>query len=109
VDDRPPLDCELSGAFGQAVEGDVLALKQARVAECDAMPVGCVNTISLQKGQVRTADEFTHPTRSDVQNDPRVPVAYLLAEGEVVARDRLDERPRVAEVSTDSRLEPLPS
>jgi hypothetical protein len=24
--------------------------------------VGCVNTISLQIGQVRIADEFTHPT-----------------------------------------------
>ena len=27
------------------------------------MPVGCVNTISLQTGQIRTADEFTYPTR----------------------------------------------
>jgi predicted dinucleotide-binding enzyme len=25
--------------------------------------VGCVNRISLQTGQIRTADEFTHPTR----------------------------------------------
>jgi hypothetical protein len=27
-----------------------------------AYPVGCVNTISLQTGQIRTADEFTYPT-----------------------------------------------
>jgi len=26
--------------------------------------VGCVNTISLQTGWIRTAGEFTHPTRS---------------------------------------------
>src|SRR5712691_6053204 len=26
------------------------------------MPVGCVNTISLQTGQIRATTEFTHPT-----------------------------------------------
>jgi len=37
---------------------------QAGPPSLGTCPVGCVSTISLQTGQIRTADEFTYPTRS---------------------------------------------
>jgi hypothetical protein len=46
--------------------------------------VWCVNTISLQKGQIRTADESTHPTRNAL-------VCLGTAEGVLACASPVDE------------------
>jgi hypothetical protein len=42
--------------------------------------VGCVKTVSLQTGQIRTVDEFTHPTGLPLSRFSRAELHRLVIE-----------------------------